>query len=712
MAYERIHGTDLAAHTGHGPLDPMTVGRTITEIASALDEAATHGLVHRDVKPANILIDQHDRALLTDFGIAHLTAEANELTGTGMTIGTVTYASPEQLLGQPVDARADQYSLAATAYTLLTGTPPFTSTNAASLIMAHIQQPPPRASTIAPALSPDVDTVLATALAKNPADRYPDSRTFATALTAALNTTPPTDVVAAATDQPTTTTPVDQATTHLNTPAPAPAAYVATQAGPGAIPGPPGPGGPAGPPAPPTAPTAKKSRKPAIIIGSVVGIAILVFGLLAAMQPWNSDNPGATRPGVTVSPTPPTSPELGHPDMASLATKPEDPKWVFDVPGKLTERSSVTPAGGNEKLVMISVNRDRTNTLYLLDADTGKVVRTVPVTGIENPYVHDCKNFTDPNKLICPMDTRNAYATIDLGTGAITPVPVSGDPKVVVSGNTALFLTENSITAISNTGRRLWGTPHFNELVERLPQGSPVVPVATETTLTLHDATTGKAVYTYDAIKALGPGHTSRVTWQPYADGFLIVTPGESLNDNLVEIYDAAGTKTATVENGWLPVAYDAAEGHAVVSPLPVLTNKHTNQVASVDPETGRPVVTVQLPAVATEVLGAVGTKVAVEYVSAELSLPGQTKMSQVWFDVYDGAGGTFTTHYPPRLLGTDGKRLLIEESDDFSVYETNDYSPLEAVNSQPLWEVKSTGSQDEPFVIGGKLYVANRRML
>lgn len=185
IAYQRIDGQDLGARIRQGRIDPAVAARYVREIAGALDEAAGQGLVHRDVAPANILIDHRDRALLTGFGIAPPSTEA-----TGTTIDTVTFASPEQLLGLPLDARTDQYSLACTAYALLTGAPPFDGGTVASLIMAHVQHQPPRATGRAPALPPAVDSVLATALAKNPADRYPTSRAFADALTAALSPYP------------------------------------------------------------------------------------------------------------------------------------------------------------------------------------------------------------------------------------------------------------------------------------------------------------------------------------------------------------------------------------------------------------------------------------------------------------------------------------------------------------------------------------------
>ncbi|GAA4753495.1 protein kinase [Gordonia alkaliphila] len=188
IAYELIGGENLGDRLEQGPLDPQVVARYVAEIASALDTLAASGVVHRQVQPTNILIDQHDRARLTDFGLDRLSGAADDA---GLTIRTVTYAAPELLQGYTPDPRADQYSLAATAYALLTGAPPFATGNAVSISMAHILQPVPAASRRSPHLPPAVDAVLAAAMAKNPTDRFPTSRSFADALTAALGAAPP-----------------------------------------------------------------------------------------------------------------------------------------------------------------------------------------------------------------------------------------------------------------------------------------------------------------------------------------------------------------------------------------------------------------------------------------------------------------------------------------------------------------------------------------
>jgi serine/threonine-protein kinase len=155
-------------------------------VAAALDHAHKQGLLHRDVKPANIMLTNSDdaedrRILLTDFGIARTLDDTSGLTATNMTLGTTAYTAPEQLTGGEVDGRADQYSLAATAFHLLTGSTPFEHSNPAVVIGRHLNSEPPPVSGARPELA-GLDAVLATALAKVPEKRFATCGEFARAL--------------------------------------------------------------------------------------------------------------------------------------------------------------------------------------------------------------------------------------------------------------------------------------------------------------------------------------------------------------------------------------------------------------------------------------------------------------------------------------------------------------------------------------------------
>jgi serine/threonine-protein kinase len=173
-----------------GPLPADQVNMIITSVAAALDAAHAAGLVHRDVKPSNMLMDiragQADHVYLADFGITKDMTSTVTLTGTDQFLGTAEYAAPEQIQGGTVDARTDQYALAASAYELLAGQPPFRRDSTLAVLNAHLTGTMPPLSTRRPGLPPGVDAVLARGLAKEPRLRYRSCGEFAAALGAAL----------------------------------------------------------------------------------------------------------------------------------------------------------------------------------------------------------------------------------------------------------------------------------------------------------------------------------------------------------------------------------------------------------------------------------------------------------------------------------------------------------------------------------------------
>ncbi|MHA7650395.1 serine/threonine-protein kinase [Mycobacterium sp. ML4] len=188
LSMDFVDGTDAASLLRKrypAGLPANQVAAIVMAIASALDHAHRHHeVLHRDVSPANILLaapgTAEQRILLADFGIARSIDDVGGLTATNMTIGTFPYAAPEQLTDEPIDGRADQYALAATAYHLLTGSTLFPHTNPAAVISRHLSTPPPALADTRPALQ-GFDPVFAKALAKNPAERYIRCSDFADA---------------------------------------------------------------------------------------------------------------------------------------------------------------------------------------------------------------------------------------------------------------------------------------------------------------------------------------------------------------------------------------------------------------------------------------------------------------------------------------------------------------------------------------------------
>jgi serine/threonine-protein kinase len=188
IAMDYVEGTDAgqlmkAQYPDGMPLDDVYA--IVSAVAAALDYANQRGLLHRDVKPANILLAEPEegerRILLADFGIARQQADVSGLTATNMTVGTVAYAAPEQLMGADIDGRADQYALAATAFHLLTGAPPYMHSNPVAVISKHLKEPPPRLAARRENLAP-LDSVFSIAMAKEPNARYRRCREFAQAL--------------------------------------------------------------------------------------------------------------------------------------------------------------------------------------------------------------------------------------------------------------------------------------------------------------------------------------------------------------------------------------------------------------------------------------------------------------------------------------------------------------------------------------------------
>jgi serine/threonine protein kinase len=187
-------GTYRSLLRREGPLSPARAAAVISPVASALDAAHAAGLVHRDVKPANMLLDARsgrpDHVYLSDFGLSKGALTSAGITGSGQYLGTPDYSAPEQIQGGPVGGRTDQYALACAAFELLTGEAPFSRDQGLAVIWAHLSEPPPALSSRRPGLPRRADQVLARALAKAPEDRYGSCGEFADALRGGLGLAP------------------------------------------------------------------------------------------------------------------------------------------------------------------------------------------------------------------------------------------------------------------------------------------------------------------------------------------------------------------------------------------------------------------------------------------------------------------------------------------------------------------------------------------
>src|SRR5262249_12330125 len=178
IAMRLVDGTDLRRLLAeHGALAPERALELVEQVADALDAAHERGLVHRDVKPSNVLIDGRGHCYLADFGLSRRLADPWPTPGAGRSLGTVDYVAPEQIRGDEVDGRADLYSLGCLLFECLTGRPPFTGSETA-IVFAHLEREPPAL--------PGLDAVITKALAKDPDQRFQSGRALIEAARAPL----------------------------------------------------------------------------------------------------------------------------------------------------------------------------------------------------------------------------------------------------------------------------------------------------------------------------------------------------------------------------------------------------------------------------------------------------------------------------------------------------------------------------------------------
>jgi hypothetical protein len=195
IAMRYVSGSDLGRRLGReGRLEPAVAAALIAQVGSGLDAIHAAGLVHRDVKPANVLLGEtggEDHAYITDFGVARNVSTESGLTQTGRFVGTLDYVAPEQISAGAVDARADVYALGCLLFKLLTGEVPYPREGEAARLYAHLNDPPPAPSLHATAVPMALDDVAIRAMSKTPEDRYPSAGDLGRAAVAALSGSQP-----------------------------------------------------------------------------------------------------------------------------------------------------------------------------------------------------------------------------------------------------------------------------------------------------------------------------------------------------------------------------------------------------------------------------------------------------------------------------------------------------------------------------------------
>ncbi len=486
VTMDLIDGTDLRGLlTVKGAMDPVHAAAVIAEVASALDAAHARGLVHRDIKPGNILIEGEgvtERVYLTDFGLARLVEASTGVTATGAFVGTLDYVAPEQIRGERVDARADVYALGCVLFELLTGNPPFAARDdKVAKMYAHLQEEPPRVRLFRPELPGELDLVVGRALAKDPEERYPSAGDFARAVSAAVQGQATVEaersvaIGAAAPGPPEATTSAERAradTTAVGMAAPA------TE-----VPPPSEPGGasraptvPDGPPAT-TQPGARR-RGPLIALGAAVVAAVVAGAILLSGGDGDDDATTSTGDGAAQttgggsSDDQPTTPDaeidgdpvpvgdlpvnLVHGDAGLYLTNRKSNTVSF-VDGDPADERDTFPAGTAPEGIAsgggsLWVTSPPAGELLRIDPETGETVDTVAVGELPAGVAFGADSVWVANY------GGSTVSRVDPDSGEAREITVGAAPYgLALSGDDAVWVTNragDSITRINTDSSR------------------------------------------------------------------------------------------------------------------------------------------------------------------------------------------------------------------------------------------------------------------
>ena len=436
IATRFVPGGDLSRvqRAAHGPLPPAQVADIVSQVASALDAAHAIGLVHRDVKPANVLIERipgrPEHAYLSDFGLSKSTAaDATGLTVTGRFMGTPDYCAPEQITGGAVDGRADQYSLACVAFSLLAGIVPFSRGDSLSRLFAHVNAPIPVLTAIRPDLPPAVNGVLARGMAKNPAERWGSCAAFAAALRGVLGVGP----VASQGPPPPTQGPFPAQGTLGFQPTVTAGAWQHPSV-------PPAPGGWQGQRPP-------RKRTGVIVGGSAAAVAVLVAGVIVGVTLISqhaktgsgahgaATSAGAAAPsagGTASSAAGSSAGEAEHSGTAVLVGS-------LSAPGGAAMNSAFFSTDGNY-VAAVSATAD----VYVFSAETLSLVKTVSVGANDTAAA---VAFSPDDKTVYAIDeTSRKIYDLNVATGSQTSYPLPADATL------AWTFGGSMVGAFSSTG--------------------------------------------------------------------------------------------------------------------------------------------------------------------------------------------------------------------------------------------------------------------
>jgi YVTN family beta-propeller protein len=485
IAMRYVRGVNLATMLAQrGSLTPAETVSFLGQVATALDAAHGAGLVHRDVKPANVMIEG-DRCYLTDFGLTKRTMdESAALTAAGQFLGTVDYIAPEQIEGRPIDGRADVYALGCVLFECLTGTRPYPRDSQIAVIYAQLREPPPRATEMRPELPPAIDAVVERAMAKATEARYPTCAELVTAARLALPAAsrasgsagpvqgagPPT----APWPPPDTPAPTPLPATALRPGAPPPVTAPKPGVDLPTAPAPPPPAGgadlptaplpasahaaaPAQPP-PPGRPARRRSALVpiavvAVLAAAVAGIAIALSGgsskTTGASQPTSSGGPPTVGPHVAGTPIKVGQQPVGIVERGSSL-------WIAD--NAAGEVIRLTDEGRDPKAIKVGqgpydmasnktsvwVANSGSNSVTRIDTASGKASRQFPVRAkplfltAEDDFVYVANSGDDS---VSVLDARTG--------GSVDTIPVGKDPRGIAAASGVAWVTNYGSDTVS-----------------------------------------------------------------------------------------------------------------------------------------------------------------------------------------------------------------------------------------------------------------------
>ncbi len=441
IAMEYVDGRTLKQIvSAEGPLEPLRAIDLTQQILRAARFAHRRGVIHRDLKPHNVIIDEEDRAKVTDFGIAR--AGASDMTQTGSIMGTAQYLSPEQAQGHPVSAQSDLYSIGIVLYEMLTGQVPFTGDSPVTIALKQVNEPPVPPSQLVHGIAPQLEAVVLKALAKSPADRYVDADAFIAALEEAKQAIETGVAGVVAQD-----TAAFAAVARPYTPPPVPSRPFTEELWAESLP----PG-----PLPPGPPRDRRRRWPAVVLALVVLIAAAAVAVVLLTADKKVSVPGV------VGHSSDDAAQILHADKLEVSSTSKQSSRPINIVLSQVPAAGTSAKEGDTVQIVVSAGLGSVQVPYVDDhlladalaqikkngfkpvvgyrssstVDKGRVISTQPANGLTSTAGFQVKVYVSSGPKIVPLpdvvnqDVNDAEATLSAQKFTYTEVPKESDQPV------------------------------------------------------------------------------------------------------------------------------------------------------------------------------------------------------------------------------------------------------------------------------------------